>query len=1000
MQAVRPRVIILGAGKPMSGRTPAGLRMIDSQKKVLDWIMHAFRGLNPSFVFVGGYGIADVIGQMPANVMVISNPDWHKTGSTDSLFKADLVDGADHYVCYGDILFRDDLVTRLANIDGLVAAIDGSSRRLAGGDAESLTFAGERIDHTGYQAEFVGLFKIPAAGVAAVRMLGADADLRQRHVGTLLQRLHQQGQEVRVVNAHGLWSNLDNDMTLARFVLGTKAESLARLQERLARWRLAPQFTVTVAQVQADALALADRAVAKFPGQPLAVRSSALCEDGFDTSNAGRFVSLLNVASERAAIAAALGTVAASYPDGEGKNQILIQPMLCNVVASGVALTRSLGSGAPYYTINFSLGAETDGITSGRDRENRLVVVYRHAATPPHGAPAFVGPLLQALQELEYVVDHDALDVEFAVDADGQLHLLQIRPLVLSHDRSPKNDRDVDRLLMDARHQFRQLVPPLSRLLGSTPAWGVMPDWNPAEIIGLRPGLLAFSLYRHLVTDEIWARQRAEFGYRDVRPLPLVRLFAGHAYVDVRASFNSFIPAGVPDALAEKLVEHCIARLRKHPELHDKVEFEIVPTCYSFAFDSTRQRLREEAGLNGDEIALLENQLRGLTVRAFGNIDVPAREVAGLATHVAAIQAGGMAPIDRARALLYECRRRGSLPFAHLARHGFVAVTLLRTAAVRGVLSEERLAEFMRSLRTVAHDLAHDSWAVRQDRMAWDEFVRKYGHLRPGTYEILSRRYADEPETYLRGIVDEAVQPEPVNFGWTHAEALALERLCTEAGFGLDAAALERYFRAAIEGRERSKFLFTQALSQAIEEIAAWGRSSNLSRSELSCLSLDQIFAFSAGESGPGGVNRHAAELAERNANWRDLTSQIELPPLLFAESDLLAFSYPRTMPNFITSKRIVAPLVSISDEAGDSGQVLAGRIVLVPRADPGFDWLFSKKIAGLITIYGGANSHMAIRAAEFGLPAAIGIGEQRFREIERAGIVELDCGSRQIYVQ
>ena len=39
-------------------------------------------------------------------------------------------------------------------------------------------------------------------------------------------------------------------------------------------------------------------------------------------------------------------------------------------------------------------------------------------------------------------------------------------------------------------------------------------------------------------------------------------------------------------------------------------------------------------------------------------------------------------------------------------------------------------------------------------------------------------------------------------------------------------------------------------------------------------------------------------------------------------------------------------------------------------------DYLFSKNIGGLITCYGGANSHMAIRCAELGIPAVIGCGE------------------------
>ena len=43
---------------------------------------------------------------------------------------------------------------------------------------------------------------------------------------------------------------------------------------------------------------------------------------------------------------------------------------------------------------------------------------------------------------------------------------------------------------------------------GQKNRWGIMPDWNPAEIIGVRPKPLALSLYRDLITDSIWAYQR------------------------------------------------------------------------------------------------------------------------------------------------------------------------------------------------------------------------------------------------------------------------------------------------------------------------------------------------------------------------------------------------------------------------------------------------------------------------------------------------------------
>lgn len=72
-------------------------------------------------------------------------------------------------------------------------------------------------------------------------------------------------------------------------------------------------------------------------------------------------------------------------------------------------------------------------------------------------------------------------------------------------------------------------------------------------------------------------------------------------------------------------------------------------------------------------------------------------------------------------------------------------------------------------------------------------------------------------------------------------------------------------------------------------------------------------------------------------------------------------------------------------------------RIVLIESADPGYDWIFSHQLIGLVTKFGGANSHMAIRCAEFGLPAAIGCGERTFEALLKAEIAVLDCESQVI---
>ncbi len=55
--------------------------------------------------------------------------------------------------------------------------------------------------------------------------------------------------------------------------------------------------------------------------------------------------------------------------------------------------------------------------------------------------------------------------------------------------------------------------------------------------------------------------------------------------------------------------------------------------------------------------------------------------------------------------------------------------------------------------------------------------------------------------------------------------------------------------------------------------------------------------------------------------------------------------------------------------------------------------------VMALVTQFGGANSHMAIRCAELSIPAVIGVGEKNFSEWSKAKYLEIDCANRQVRV-
>ncbi len=119
----------------------------------------------------------------------------------------------------------------------------------------------------------------------------------------------------------------------------------------------------------------------------------------------------------------------------------------------------------------------------------------------------------------------------------------------------------------------------------------------------------------------------------------------------------------------------------------------------------------------------------------------------------------------------------------------------------------------------------------------------------------------------------------------------------------------------------------------------------------------------------------------------------MRLPHIIHNEGYSFISPYQINRPNFITSKNIDGQTIIIKNE-GSKGS-LKNKIILIESADPGYDWIFSHQIKGLVTKYGGANSHMSIRSAELGLPAAIGCGEHLFNILLSSNHINLDCFNR-----
>ncbi len=772
--------------------------------------------------------------------------------------------------------------------------------------------------------------------------------------------------------------------------LGTKAETLKILRNKLNYAKILPLLSFTVAQWQeGESNVLWNQCQKIFGGKKIIVRSSALNEDSSEESQAGKYKSVGDVEGEKS-FTDAVNTVIASYDSGIREDQILVQPMLEDVRACGVAFTMDPNSLGNYYVINFDESGSTSSVTSGNEQKSRLLYVFKGMEKGVE--PDYIYRLCLALHELEMLFGQGNLDVEFAVSKDSELYILQVRPLCIKGQAADYvRQRDA---LKRIERKIHQGVGKKPYLCGKKNIYGVMSDWNPAEMIGIHPKALAMSLYEDVITDSVWAYQRDNYGYRNLRSFPLMVDFGGLPYIDVRVSFNSFIPAGLDEDISNKLVDYYLDRLAEDPSKHDKVEFDIVFSCYTLDLPE-RIRILGEYSFTEAEIEKILDSLKEMTngiIDWDGGIwrkDV--EKIGRLEERYETVLSSDLDEIEKIYWLIEDCKRYGTLPFAGLARGAFIAVQMLGSMERTGVISKKDYQDFMGDMETVSTNMNRDFVSLSKE-----EFLHKYGHLRPGTYDINSLRYDEADHLYFEWDNTEKGRGETLEekgkFSLSIGQLHRLKELLETNGLCTDILGLMDFIKAVIEGREYGKFLFTRNVSKALQMIEELGGKYGLSRNECAHLDIQAVRSLYASTC---DVGKKLRDSVRDGKSVYDMSKSLVLPPVILNADDIWKFYYPDAEPNYITLKRAQGKTVEIGETIVEID--INEKIVLIASADPGYDWIFSHDIRGFITMWGGANSHMAIRAGELGIPAVIGVGEKQYENYRRARMLEIDAAGRNV---
>ena len=142
--------------------------------------------------------------------------------------------------------------------------------------------------------------------------------------------------------------------------------------------------------------------------------------------------------------------------------------------------------------------------------------------------------------------------------------------------------------------------------------------------------------------------------------------------------------------------------MSKNPDLHDKIEFDIAITYFTFDLKSKLRELPKDlfSNLECEQIfcAYREHLCSILEKEHIGSVETSVQKLSQLQKEIAQIKSGRNYSLSK---LIDVCKEHGTRPFAVLARHAFIGTSLIRSLENEGILTKQRINDFFSSITTI-----------------------------------------------------------------------------------------------------------------------------------------------------------------------------------------------------------------------------------------------------------------------------------------------------------
>lgn len=658
-----------------------------------------------------------------------------------------------------------------------------------------------------------------------------------------------------------------------------------------------------------------------------------------------------------------------------------IKQSVKNIRICGLVCTRDLMFNRPYYMVSYGVKNVSDLLNNIWN--GKTTWIARNASREFLGDS--IDGLISAVREIEKFLDNEvAYSIEFGIDNDNKVIIYNIDTIQEIIDKvKPMSDREFIDTKAFAKCNY----------LDTNHIMSDMACMNVVKVLGNNPRYLDYSIYRELITSNVWNEALIELGYEAV-PDEIMFKVGNKPYISVNNVFLGLTPMGLDNRLLYKLDEYYSYKLRGNKSFHGKIEDNIIFTSYNFKTRDNISRLLDY-DFQEKEVMIIEDSLYNMTVNIVNNYSALAiqekESIKKLADLTQTIideepfsENNVMKLYKYVNELIEGIKENGTPQLVRQQRCVAIGKSFCDSLVKMGYFTKKEVDSFLQSIETEKTGFEDDFDLLEEGTLEIGDFLKKYGDIRLNIFDIRTECYR---QVYTGSGISKDDKKEKYVREKNCLDQSRLKDALVEDEVEIEPEILLSFITESIVNLEFFEIEVKKAIGLLLDIIIRMGDILGIAREDMSYLEIQDLLSYHSRDS--------YIQIIEMRRNMYHANRYLMLPEVIFDVGDIDVVDFSNVIPTYITDKKISAEVVCLDDD--NISTDITGKIVVISNASSGYNWLFEQNIAGLIAKYGGDNTRLAARCKRYGIPAALGCGEKIYQYVTTMKQVEIDCQNRKI---